>query len=249
VRANDGTGVFTISERLIRRRLQQLPRFVISKGGEYFFLPGIRALNWLAEPCDLFVLSCRGAVAPPFNPVVQRLQYGGVDGSVGELAADLDWPPAPARAHRHRPISLPDRRGRRLPTCAPRPVHRCDGPRRRPAAGHLHPVRRPMLRRSRTTVLAVVLGFAVAASAILHQPTWATSPGVPPGSSTTAMSDVSLRLLYLIFDRLLSWLTLVAAQRRPKTSSSSSCATRSWYCAEPTRGLVWTGPTEPCSPR
>jgi Dyp-type peroxidase family len=49
VGANDGTGMFTIPQHPIRRRLQQLPRFVITKGGEYLFLPGIRALNWLAE--------------------------------------------------------------------------------------------------------------------------------------------------------------------------------------------------------
>jgi hypothetical protein len=49
VGANDGTGVFTIPQRPIRRRLQQLPRFVITKGGEYLFMPGIRALNWIGE--------------------------------------------------------------------------------------------------------------------------------------------------------------------------------------------------------
>ncbi|MFI6494965.1 Dyp-type peroxidase [Streptomyces sp. NPDC050564] len=49
VGANDGTGVFTIPKRPIRRRLQQLPRFVVTTGGEYLFVPGIRALNWLAE--------------------------------------------------------------------------------------------------------------------------------------------------------------------------------------------------------
>jgi Dyp-type peroxidase family len=46
---NDGTGTFTIPKHPVRRRLQQLPRFVITKGGEYMFMPGIRALNWLAE--------------------------------------------------------------------------------------------------------------------------------------------------------------------------------------------------------
>ncbi|MFI6731074.1 hypothetical protein NRF20_00410 [Streptomyces sp. R-74717] len=46
---NDGTGTFTIPRRPVRRRLQQLPRFAITKGGEYLFLPGIRALNWLAD--------------------------------------------------------------------------------------------------------------------------------------------------------------------------------------------------------
>jgi Dyp-type peroxidase family len=46
---NDGTGVFTIPKQPIRRRLQGLPRFVTLRGGEYFFIPGLRALRWLAE--------------------------------------------------------------------------------------------------------------------------------------------------------------------------------------------------------
>ncbi|WP_274911162.1 Dyp-type peroxidase [Streptomyces sp. WZ-12] len=46
---NDGTGTFTIPRHPVRRRLQQLPRFALTKGGEYLFMPGIRALNWLAE--------------------------------------------------------------------------------------------------------------------------------------------------------------------------------------------------------
>jgi hypothetical protein len=36
--------------------------------------------------------------------------------------------------------------------------------------------------------------------------------------------------------------------RHPRTSNCSSYATRSPYSAEPTRGLAWTGPTEPCLP-
>jgi Dyp-type peroxidase family len=47
--ANDGTGVFTIPQRPVRRRLQQIPRFMTTTGGEYLFMPGIRALNWLAN--------------------------------------------------------------------------------------------------------------------------------------------------------------------------------------------------------
>jgi Dyp-type peroxidase family len=47
--ANDGTGTFTIPQRPIRRRLQGLPPFVITRGGEYCFAPGLRALRWLAE--------------------------------------------------------------------------------------------------------------------------------------------------------------------------------------------------------
>ena len=49
VGANDGTGTFTIPERPIRRRLQDLPPFVVTRGGEYCFAPGLRAMRWLAE--------------------------------------------------------------------------------------------------------------------------------------------------------------------------------------------------------
>jgi deferrochelatase/peroxidase EfeB len=46
---NDGSGVFTIPQRPIRRRLQNLPPFVVTRGGEYCYVPGLRALRWLAE--------------------------------------------------------------------------------------------------------------------------------------------------------------------------------------------------------
>jgi Dyp-type peroxidase family len=49
VGANDGSGLFTIPQRPIRRRLQDLPPFVITRGGEYCFAPGMRAMRWLAE--------------------------------------------------------------------------------------------------------------------------------------------------------------------------------------------------------
>jgi len=45
---HDGTDVFTIPKEPIRQRLRGLPRFVTNRGGEYFFLPGLRALRWLA---------------------------------------------------------------------------------------------------------------------------------------------------------------------------------------------------------
>ena len=48
VGAVDGSGSFTIPQEPIRRRLQGLPAFVITRGGEYFFAPGLRALRWLA---------------------------------------------------------------------------------------------------------------------------------------------------------------------------------------------------------
>jgi Dyp-type peroxidase family len=49
--ANDG-GQFTIPKRPIRRRLDGLPAFVVNRGGEYCFLPGLRALHWLADLDD-----------------------------------------------------------------------------------------------------------------------------------------------------------------------------------------------------
>jgi Dyp-type peroxidase family len=45
----DGSGTFTIPEQPIRRRLQNLPPFVITRGGEYCFAPGLRGLRWLGE--------------------------------------------------------------------------------------------------------------------------------------------------------------------------------------------------------
>ena len=47
--AATGPGTFTIPQRPIRRRLQDLPPFVVTRGGEYCFAPGLRALRWLAE--------------------------------------------------------------------------------------------------------------------------------------------------------------------------------------------------------
>lgn len=51
---NDGSGSFTIPRAgAPRRRLPNLPAFVSTRGGEYFFLPGIAALRSLAEsPAD-----------------------------------------------------------------------------------------------------------------------------------------------------------------------------------------------------
>ena len=49
VGSNDGAGLFTIPRRPIRRRLQGLPPFVVTRGGEYCFAPGRRGLQWLAD--------------------------------------------------------------------------------------------------------------------------------------------------------------------------------------------------------
>jgi Dyp-type peroxidase family len=46
---NEGEGVFTIPRVPVRRRLHGLPRFVSVRGGEYCFMPGLRALRWLAR--------------------------------------------------------------------------------------------------------------------------------------------------------------------------------------------------------
>jgi len=45
---NDGSGTFTIPHQPIRRRLQTLPPFVVTRGGEYLFAPSLSALRWLA---------------------------------------------------------------------------------------------------------------------------------------------------------------------------------------------------------
>jgi Dyp-type peroxidase family len=46
---NAGDGTFTIPKHPVRRRLHGLPQFVSVRGGEYCFMPGLRALKWLAN--------------------------------------------------------------------------------------------------------------------------------------------------------------------------------------------------------
>jgi hypothetical protein len=48
----DGPHDFTIPRRPLRRRLQSLPRFVVTRGGEYAFMPGLTALRWLGDLQD-----------------------------------------------------------------------------------------------------------------------------------------------------------------------------------------------------
>jgi Dyp-type peroxidase family len=45
----DGTFDFTMPKRPIRKKISGLPAFTTLKGGGYFFLPGIKALRFLAE--------------------------------------------------------------------------------------------------------------------------------------------------------------------------------------------------------
>ena len=40
---------FTLPRRPVRRRLQGIPQFVVTRGGEYCFMPGLRALRWLSK--------------------------------------------------------------------------------------------------------------------------------------------------------------------------------------------------------
>jgi deferrochelatase/peroxidase EfeB len=42
-------GRFTIPNEPIRRRVRGLPAFVVNRGGEYGFMPGLRALRWIAD--------------------------------------------------------------------------------------------------------------------------------------------------------------------------------------------------------
>jgi hypothetical protein len=48
VGTQDGTFDMTIPKRPIRKKIVGLPTFTTIRGGAYFFLPGIRALRFLA---------------------------------------------------------------------------------------------------------------------------------------------------------------------------------------------------------
>jgi Dyp-type peroxidase family len=47
--AHEDKGMFTIPARPIRRRLQGLERFTVTRGGEFGFVPSLSALRWLAS--------------------------------------------------------------------------------------------------------------------------------------------------------------------------------------------------------
>ena len=61
------------------------------------------------------------------------------------------------------------------------------------------------------------------------------------------ITDVSLRLLYLIFSRLLSWLTLLPRASSAKDIELLVLRHEVAAFAEPTRSPAWNGPTEPSS--
>jgi Dyp-type peroxidase family len=50
--AADGTGTLSIPRRPVRRQLKNVPRFVVTRGGEYCFLPSLSALGWLGNLKD-----------------------------------------------------------------------------------------------------------------------------------------------------------------------------------------------------
>jgi Dyp-type peroxidase family len=47
--ANSGADVYSFPRRPLAMRIKGLSRFVVVRGGEYCFLPGLRALRWLGE--------------------------------------------------------------------------------------------------------------------------------------------------------------------------------------------------------
>ena len=47
--SNDGPASFTMPRKPVRRRCAGIPQFVVTRGGEYCFMPGLRALRWLAD--------------------------------------------------------------------------------------------------------------------------------------------------------------------------------------------------------
>jgi len=50
VMGSDPQGVnFTLPRKPLRKRFQGIPQFVVTRGGEYCFMPGLRALRWLGE--------------------------------------------------------------------------------------------------------------------------------------------------------------------------------------------------------
>jgi Dyp-type peroxidase family len=49
VGSNGDGGDFTVPRKPVRRRIQGIPNFVVTRGGEYCFMPGLRGLRWLSN--------------------------------------------------------------------------------------------------------------------------------------------------------------------------------------------------------
>jgi len=47
--SNGETGGFTLPRKPVRKRFQVIPNFVVTRGGEYCFMPSLSALKWLSE--------------------------------------------------------------------------------------------------------------------------------------------------------------------------------------------------------
>ena len=47
--SNGDASTLTIPRKPVRRRCTGIPQFVVTRGGEYCFMPGLRALRWLAD--------------------------------------------------------------------------------------------------------------------------------------------------------------------------------------------------------
>jgi len=47
--SNRDGGNLTVPRKPVRRRIQGIPNFVVTRGGEYCFMPGLRALRWLSD--------------------------------------------------------------------------------------------------------------------------------------------------------------------------------------------------------
>ena len=78
VGASGGVGAFTIPRWPVRRRLQGLPQFVVTRGGEYCFMPGLRALEWLTPlPSQTNFVLCR-VTGRDARGVKQALERQGV---------------------------------------------------------------------------------------------------------------------------------------------------------------------------
>jgi deferrochelatase/peroxidase EfeB len=47
--SNGEAGSFTVPRKPVRKRLHGIPQFVVTRGGEYCFMPGMSALRWLSD--------------------------------------------------------------------------------------------------------------------------------------------------------------------------------------------------------